>query len=469
MDGGCGLMRVGMHAGCVVERMEEGEEKARDEARQVGEAGLRGAGGEGGGAGVVAAAGGMGVGGMRKGEEEDDVLRQVLDCLMAHTGGEVAGDGRGAAVLALVCRAWRCAPMLLRRLEIRGGAGWKRRLSEDALSSLGWLVGCSAVLSRLRLDRRALDARAIRMLVGSTCGAGASLRHLDLRVNCLRGAGVSVLADAILLGGWGRGLATLDLTHNDLGDEGAMHVARMMSAPGSKLKHLFLNDNRMGAAAGAHLGLALARYEGAGLEVLSLGGNDLGDEGGVSLAEGLSFNCALQELQVAGNRLGDRFALAMAVALGTNHTLSTLNLYCNRIGEDGTRALSAALVGAAVIVGQARVPPNKTLREINVSHSYATLSNEAKEGLRVAVEANRFNWEAAVAAAAVAAAAAVGGGLYGGGVDWSPAGCALPPSRVGSVCSSGSSAAAERPSRDRTPRDPPAARGYRQIRDVHYP
>ena len=385
------------------------------------------------------------------GGEDQDVLRCVLDCLLSHpsAGGEVVGDGRGAAVLALVCRSWRRAPDLLRRLEIRGGAGWKRRLSEDAMTSLGGLVRRSQMLSRLRLDRRSIDARAMTSLVGNAHGAGASLRHLDLRVNCLSNTGVGVLADAMLLGGWGQNVATLDLTHNDLGDEGARHVARMMVAPGSKLTHLYLNDNHLGAAAGGHLGNALATYKGSvGLEVLSLGGNDMGDEGGVSLAEGLSTNSALQELQVAGNRLGDRFALAMAVALGTNHTLSNLNLYCNRIGEDGTRALCAALVGLTVH-GQVHTHPNKTLREVNVAHSYATQSNEAKEELRVAVEANRCHWEAATMRAAEAGR---NGDRWG-----TPSSSSWPGEHPSLGCPTASAG------RTRTLRDPAASRLYRQI------
>ncbi len=109
------------------------------------------------------------------------------------------------------------------------------------------------------------------------------------------------------------------------------------------LRELNLNNNYAASIGTAGLAAALSSPD-AVLEVLDLSGNELGDNGSCSLAEMLKRNKTLLDLNLSSNHIGETGALALARAMRENRTLSSLNLQKNQIIGEGARALREALI-----------------------------------------------------------------------------------------------------------------------------
>ncbi len=79
------------------------------------------------------------------------------------------------------------------------------------------------------------------------------------------------------------------------------------------------------------------------LKRLDLSYNNIGDEGARLLAEALKTNTALISFNLDGNEIGPESARLLAVALEKNTALISLNLRFNNIGAEGAERLAAAL------------------------------------------------------------------------------------------------------------------------------
>lgn len=162
-----------------------------------------------------------------------------------------------------------------------------------------------------------------------------SLPSLKL-IRChIRSEGLDALASSENL----RSLAALDLYGNDIGDEGAQLLARSTRLPA--LTELRLGSNHIHAAGAQALALSES------LRCLDLSQNDLRDEGAHWLARSAG---ALEQLDLRDNNIyaaGAR-ALARSETLGA---LRRLDLRDNRIGADGAADLarSAVLGGLDVL------------------------------------------------------------------------------------------------------------------------
>ena len=94
--------------------------------------------------------------------------------------------------------------------------------------------------------------------------------------------------------------------------------------------------------------LATALPESPRLNDLRLGGNQIGDDGAVALANALTrfpnLSSGLHGLRLSGNRIGDAGGIALATALRAEGTgLTRLELATNRLGDGAAAALGAAL------------------------------------------------------------------------------------------------------------------------------
>ena len=76
---------------------------------------------------------------------------------------------------------------------------------------------------------------------------------------------------------------------------------------------------------------------------LSLTHNNIGDEGATHLATALRDNPPLLALNLSYNNIGNNGAASLADALTVNSTLTALNLGYNRIGNEGVLRLNRAL------------------------------------------------------------------------------------------------------------------------------
>ena len=181
-------------------------------------------------------------------------------------------------------------------------------------------------------------ARAIAEVLGRGAAgtAGCVLwppTKLDLTHNGIGDAGAMALADA-LEASPAPALQELVLWHNDIGEAGARALARGLLAPTSKLRALRLWSNAVGDGGAAALAEAVRRGGSlAALRTLDLADNGVGDAGAKALAAALGqeggAGCALNALELNSNQIGEAGLAALAAQLGTNHRLRKLGLEHN--------------------------------------------------------------------------------------------------------------------------------------------
>ncbi|KAL7548353.1 hypothetical protein ACHAWF_011641 [Thalassiosira exigua] len=234
-------------------------------------------------------------------------------------------------------RAFRAVGRRLRRtrsdvreLAVRGVPN----VGNEELKSLAPFLNASATLRSLDLTGTRFDARALEE-VKPFFRRCSSLEVLVVGENeCVGDEGVEVLASS--LGEEGRGrLRVLAVESCGVGPRGASSVADFMARGG------------------------------AGLRVLELSGNPIGDEGGEVLAAALKRGHPLGELSLNGAELGDRGALALGDMLKANRSLHTLSLQDNAgITGAGASGLLEAIYDADSI--KTIVASNHALKNLSL-------------------------------------------------------------------------------------------------------
>lgn len=246
---------------------------------------------------------------------------------------------RRLALVASLC-ALRDAGAAELAAALSGGAGVRRLyLAENGISD----AGATALADALVACGRA--GQALR---------ASSLHLLNLAFNDVGVAGVNALARAL------RArcvrLRRLELCGNAAcGDAGAVALAEALMVRGCSLEELRMRRCGVGssgaralsAAFGAPAVSALAPRAQPMLKFLELDQNAIGDNGAVSLAEGLAMpGCALEHLSLDDCGVKQRGALALAAALRRNSSLKLLRLTSNAVTKRGLAALLAALGGS---------------------------------------------------------------------------------------------------------------------------
>ena len=146
----------------------------------------------------------------------------------------------------------------------------------------------------------------------------------------------------------------LDITKNDIGEEGAIALATALKA-NSTLTSLNVADNNIGAT--GTKALAAVLKDNSTLTSLNVSLNSLGDIGATAFADAIRTNATLTSLVLANNKIGVAGAEALADALKTNSTLTSLSVSHNKIGASGATVFAAALKF------------NSTLTSLNVAHN----------------------------------------------------------------------------------------------------
>ena len=162
-------------------------------------------------------------------------------------------------------------------------------------------------------QNRTKKCNALGALPGALFTALTQLETLDLALNRLEGL-PSTFSNLTAL-------TSLNLWGNEIGDDGARHLAGLTA-----LTSLNLNGNRIGPDGARHLA-GLTAFTSLDLEY-----NNIGADGARHLA-GLT---ALTSLNLNGNRIGPDGARHLAGLTA----LTSLNLNGNRIGPDGARYLA---------------------------------------------------------------------------------------------------------------------------------
>jgi Ran GTPase-activating protein (RanGAP) involved in mRNA processing and transport len=175
----------------------------------------------------------------------------------------------------------------------------------------------------------------------------ASITDLELDNAGLTEAGVEKLA-SVLDQGVCR-LTKLVLRHNLCGDRGCIAIAVGLKSPDSSIATLDLTKNKIGTEGAAALGDALRTNT--TLTDLGVAKNPLGDAGCAAIADAVGANTesGLRRLDLSQCSFGDEGATALADALETDGgkqwgtQISALFLGRNAISDEGADVLADAL------------------------------------------------------------------------------------------------------------------------------
>ena len=234
---------------------------------------------------------------------------------------------------------------------------------------------CLYVVKRLkyRLDLRGtslspLDCLSISFFLSSLSGKKTTV-HLD---RCTIGdLGAKFLSKYLHVN---VSKIIIDLVENDIHEEGALHIARMLFY----LEHLYLYHNPIGDTGASsisetiretatlktlilcHCGitsrgaedLSRALAQNSSLNKLDIGDNDLGDDGISHMAEALKQNKQLKELWIGDCGMTDKGADCLANAVTLNNSLKMLHIG-GRVGaltEAGISAITHSLANKSLFV-----------------------------------------------------------------------------------------------------------------------
>ncbi|XP_037098902.1 NACHT, LRR and PYD domains-containing protein 12-like isoform X3 [Syngnathus acus] len=169
-------------------------------------------------------------------------------------------------------------------------------------------------------------------------------------------------------------LRELDLSHNDLRDDGLEALAAGLAKPQCALQVLWLQYCKLSKKSWEALASVLSSP--CSLGELDLSNNDLCDDGLEALAAGLAKpHCTLQVLKLSSCKLSKKSCEALASVLSLPCSLRKLDLTWNDLCDDGLEALAAGLA-----------KPECTLQVLRLQ--YCKLSKKSCEALAKALRSN---------------------------------------------------------------------------------
>lgn len=143
---------------------------------------------------------------------------------------------------------------------------------------------------------------------------------LEIPGRNIRGPGCLLVSNAFARS---KNITTIDLSHNHLGDDGAVNLAQALK----------MNDC---------------------IQSVNISCNDITDVGGIALASAFipsanptgqpsQWNRSVYYLNISGNKMRDDTLLAMSNAIACHRDLSKLDISWNQVGSQGTKVLMRAM------------------------------------------------------------------------------------------------------------------------------
>ncbi|EKX39805.1 hypothetical protein GUITHDRAFT_76089 [Guillardia theta CCMP2712] len=243
-----------------------------------------------------------------------------LDLGCCGAGKNVCGD-EGCLALAEALRR----NTSLARLSLSAN-----RLSPGMMSSLSRGLGRNLYLTQLDLSDNMIHDEGATSLAQSL--SLLHLSELSLCRNSIASSGAEKIAYAIELGK--PGITTLDLSGNAVGYGGCRAFADILSYKNTVLTALKLRS----------CSLHLQEVEGIlryprSLTMTDLSKNEIGDKGLLHLSRVLASNRSIQHVDLSFNSIGDAGASALSSVLKTNESLTELDVSWNNLREAGLHSL----------------------------------------------------------------------------------------------------------------------------------
>ena len=206
-------------------------------------------------------------------------------------------------------------------------------------------IGCNVLYFRL-CNLSPLDCLALVHALKSVEG----ILYFDLSGNNLQSLGCIEIAKLLPGNEHNQGfceLERLDISGNNITDEGVKHLSTALKHTNCKLDSLNLEYNNITDEGVKHLSTALT-HTNCKLNILNLRRNNITDDGVEHLSTALTHaNCKLNKLNLVYNNITDEGVKHLSTALThANCKLNKLNLVYNNITDEGVKHLSTALTHA---------------------------------------------------------------------------------------------------------------------------
>ncbi|XP_037646926.1 NACHT, LRR and PYD domains-containing protein 12-like [Sebastes umbrosus] len=214
-------------------------------------------------------------------------------------------------------------------------------LSCEALASV--LSSQSSSLRKLDLSNNNLQDSGVKLLSAGLNNPHCKLENLRLSSCEVTVEGCGSLALSLSLGQY-CSLRELDLSNNNLQDDGLKLISAGLESPHCRLETLSLSWCNLSKRGCGYLASALSEKS-SNLRNLDLSNNDLYDTGVNRLSEGLgSLSCRLETLRLSGCLVTELGCAYLALALNSNPShLRELDLSYNHPGDSGVNLLSVGL------------------------------------------------------------------------------------------------------------------------------
>jgi Ran GTPase-activating protein (RanGAP) involved in mRNA processing and transport len=172
------------------------------------------------------------------------------------------------------------------------------------------------------------------------------LQNLALYGNSFGSVGGIAIATALQTN---TGLQILNFDYNAIGTAGVNAFANALQI-NKTLRELYMYYVFGGTALNV-TALTNALRVNTELQILDIGGNDIGVNGATAFANILQVNSSLKTLNIANNLMGDTGSIAIAQALQSNASLTQLGVGYNAIGSSGAQAFAQTLMVNTVLQG----------------------------------------------------------------------------------------------------------------------
>ncbi|XP_053462088.1 NACHT, LRR and PYD domains-containing protein 13 [Nycticebus coucang] len=190
-------------------------------------------------------------------------------------------------------------------------------------------------MTRLCLGLNELQDEGAELLCDALTQPNCTLKRLELWLCQLGAPSCRYLSDALLKN---KSLTHLNLSRNQLGDEGVKFLSEALSYPDCSLRCLNLSGCSFTTEGCQELSDALKHNH--NMHILDIGRNDLGDNGAKLLCEALkASSCSLNTLGLEKCNLTAACCQHLSSLLSSHKKLAELNLIGNDLEPDGVKTL----------------------------------------------------------------------------------------------------------------------------------